>query len=189
MTDSSSDANQKTRDSIFDHLVPDRECGECVACCKILEIRAPELQKSADTLCQYCTGVGCGIYENRPEVCRTWYCLWRRIPSMPDDLRPDKCGVVFSLDAHNPPRILFESIYIVARAVDDSDALAKPAAASAVAMFIEQGALPVWISFKGQKKMIYPDQQLADAILQPTQTIWQSLVPRAIAWREQYGQG
>jgi hypothetical protein len=150
------------REVFFERLVPGRECGECVACCKILEINKPELKKPADTLCPHCTGTGCGIYAKRPEVCRDWHCLWRRIAELPDYLRPDKCGVVFSIDRHDPPRIVFEQIYIIARPVDetDADAIARPEAASAIAMFIEEGMMPVWIGFGGQKKMIYPDPKL-----------------------------
>jgi hypothetical protein len=35
-------------------------------------------------------GRGCGIYETRPESCRSFSCLWLSTPSAPEALRPDK---------------------------------------------------------------------------------------------------
>ncbi len=183
----SSNNDQTNAISIFDHLVEGRNCGSCIACCKILEIDKPELKKPAEILCQHCTGTGCGVYTTRPAICRTWFCLWRRIDAMPDFLRPDQIGVVFSLDQFSPPRIPFERLYIVARAISDPKAFDAPPVKAAIEMFIEQGALPVWLSFNGSKTMIYPQKELADAILNPTSTIWQTLVPTAMAWRKRYG--
>ena len=189
MADHSSGIDQTAlaQNTIFDHLVEGRECGTCVACCKILEINKPELKKPAGVLCQHCTGIGCGIYAARPAICRTWYCLWRRIGAMPDFLRPDKTGVVFSFDQHIPPRTPFERIYIVGRAIADPAAFDAPQIVAAIEMFIENGALPVWLSFQGGKRMIYPQFDFADAILNPTTTPWQSLTPRALVWRKMYG--
>src|SRR4249919_857209 len=81
--------------SLTDDLVVGRQCGGCVACCKLFHV--PQLQKPPNVLCSHCTGRGCGIHEVRPEVCRTYYCLWPRIEAMPDFARPDKLGIVFSI--------------------------------------------------------------------------------------------
>jgi Fe-S-cluster containining protein len=172
---------------IFEHLVPERECGTCVACCKILEINKPELKKPAGTLCPHCTGTECGIYASRPHICRTWFCLWRRIDEMPDYLRPDRTGVVFSLGQDRPPRVAFERLYIVVRAISNRAAFDEPPIKAAIEMFVEQGDLPVWLSFEGTKLMIYPQPDFADAILNPTTTVRQALVPKAVAWRKKYG--
>jgi hypothetical protein len=187
MADDQRDVNEKPNDTIFDRLVPGRECGECVACCKILEIEKPELQKPADVLCKHCVGAGCGIYETRPTVCRTWFCLWRRIDQLPDYLRPDRCGVVFSLDQHDPPRIMFERLYIVARAIDRAEAFDAGPVRATLDMFAEEGSLPVWVSFKGAKRMVYPGPEFADAILRPDQTPRKDLVAKALSWRKGYG--
>ena len=115
--------NNKTEGSLrqvfFERPAPGRECETCIACCKILAINKPELRKASGVLCPHNTGTGCGIYATRPDICRTWYCLWRRIAALPDHLRPDRCGAVFSVDRHLPPRNIFENLYIVARAIDD----------------------------------------------------------------------
>ena len=84
--------------SAHDRLVPGRGCGACTVCCKTLKIDAPELKKLAGVLCQHCSqGVGCKIYETRPQVCQGWYCGWRRMQHLNDEWRPDRCGVLICL--------------------------------------------------------------------------------------------
>jgi hypothetical protein len=173
--------------TLVDHLVPGRECGECVACCKVLEIDKPQLKKPANVLCSHCTGAGCGIYAIRPDICRTWHCLWRRIEAMPNFLRPDKLGVVFSLDQHDPPRIIFERAYIVARALDDEAALDKEPVKAALDMFADEGTVPVWISFRGSKRLYYPAEPFASAIVDPSKAATPDLADKALAWRKRYG--
>jgi hypothetical protein len=54
----------------------------------------PELDKRPGEWCQHCiAGHGCGIYQDRPQVCRSFRCLWLEDLSMPDDMRPDRVGV------------------------------------------------------------------------------------------------
>jgi len=77
-------------------------CGTCTACCRIFDI--PELSKPAGTWCQHCDlGKGCKVYDNRPEVCVDFQCLWLlsqgredQREQLPQGLRPDRCKVVFS---------------------------------------------------------------------------------------------
>lgn len=38
---------------------------------------------------------GCGIYEERPAVCRRFQCGWLLAENLPEALRPDRCGVLF----------------------------------------------------------------------------------------------
>jgi len=79
-------------------LVDGRECGECTACCKHLTIDSEELKKLPGILCEHCTeGKGCGIYEQRPSVCRNWYCAWRMLDNFDDGWRPDRSGVMVEL--------------------------------------------------------------------------------------------
>jgi hypothetical protein len=174
------------REVFLDRLVPERDCGSCVACCKILEINQPELKKPSDVLCQHNTGTGCGIYLSRPAICRTWYCLWRRIAEMPDFTRPDKIGVVFSIDRHNPPRNLFEQLYIVARTINGPHDLLHPEVKAIIEMFVDEGTLPIWVSHDGEKKLIYPFPELVGAILNPTTATPPSLLAQAAIWRERW---
>jgi len=77
-------------------------CGTCNACCRVFAI--PEVKKAAGPWCQHCDiGKGCKIYEDRPQVCVEFKCLWllsrEREPRdhLADNLRPDRCKVVFNM--------------------------------------------------------------------------------------------
>src|SRR5690349_4258075 len=84
-------------------LVPGRECGDCIACCVVLLIDSEEFKKPADAKCQHCSGSGCSIYSKRPEVCRTYYCLWRTSPVLAEEHRPDRVGILFQLVREEQP--------------------------------------------------------------------------------------
>ena len=66
-----------------------RECGECTLCCSVLLIDAPEIQKDAGIRCLHCDQ-GCVIYEQRPAVCRDFYCAWRTMAIFDEAWRPDR---------------------------------------------------------------------------------------------------
>jgi hypothetical protein len=84
-------------------LVPGRECGSCMMCCIVPAIDKPEVQKISGAVCRNCSDAGCAIYEARPQVCRNYYCGWRRLTLLPDDWRPDKSGVFVELESGNIP--------------------------------------------------------------------------------------
>lgn len=77
-------------------------CGGCDGCCRVLEVK--EIGKAFHAPCRFLTrtvlGPGCGIYESRPEPCKTYVCLWldsqRRANTapMPYRMRPDQSRVV-----------------------------------------------------------------------------------------------
>lgn len=77
-------------------------CGSCTACCRVFDI--PELKKPAGKWCEHCAiGKGCKVYDDRPQMCVEFECLWllsqkREDPQehLPPELRPDRCKVVFS---------------------------------------------------------------------------------------------
>lgn len=71
-----------------------RECGGCVVCCYVAEI--VELKKPANVLCRYAKlGEGCGVYKDRPGSCKKFSCSWLNGELVNEELRPDKCGVMF----------------------------------------------------------------------------------------------
>lgn len=131
-----------TRPHSVDALVPGRSCGQCTACCRILEIEA--LAKPAGILCHHSSGVACTIYPERPDACARWYCLWRRIGALPEELRPDRSGVVFALEKASPDAGAHQGACIVGRAVDGEQAFERWEATEAFAMFVREGSLPVW---------------------------------------------
>jgi hypothetical protein len=66
-------------------------------CCKVLVI--DELKKDAGPLCKdWCKGVGCSIYEKRPQVCRDFECEWLTEREVPLRLKPDAYGTIFIYD-------------------------------------------------------------------------------------------
>jgi len=75
-----------------------QECGGCTACC--WAFRVTEAGKQAQEKCQY-EKHGCTIYHDRPKVCRDYECAWLTQPKISIDLRPDKCGAIFTLMPDN----------------------------------------------------------------------------------------
>ena len=79
-------------------LLPDRTCGACVECCRVIPLDLPELAKPTGELCGYCVdGAGCSVHAIRPQTCRVWFCLWR-VVELSDDWRPDRSGVIVRPD-------------------------------------------------------------------------------------------
>lgn len=113
-------------------LLPGRECGPCVECCRVIPLNLPELAKPTGELCAYCVeGSGCSVHAIRPETCRIWFCLWRAA-DLSDDWRPDRSGVILRPDAVQDGEI---TLYVVER----GDFLWSEAFFQAVSAWIEQG--------------------------------------------------
>lgn len=74
------------------------ECGECTACCCAFEIK--EADSAEKEQCQYAMK-GCQIYAVRPLVCRIYECAWLTQPKVGVDLRPDRCGAIFTKMENN----------------------------------------------------------------------------------------
>lgn len=70
-------------------------------CCKIPAAPpSPQLPqgKPPGVWCPHCNkGKGCRIYEERPEGCRQFMCLWKVMPDFPEELRPDRCKVMWTM--------------------------------------------------------------------------------------------
>ncbi|MFC5423211.1 hypothetical protein ACFPOB_27060 [Bosea eneae] len=182
----SSQAGTMRSGRTLNHLVPGRDCGDCVACCEVLRIVDPEVGKPAGVMCRHNTGSGCGIHATRPEICRRWFCLWRRIDAMPDDARPDRCGVIFCLEGEEDHPNPFARLCVVARPVASPRALRSELVRQVVAMFVRQGELPVWLHRHGVRSLIHPPSDLADAIERPERTPFQAFLPAALAWRRRH---
>src|SRR5258708_2222159 len=77
-------------------IAENRECGSCSMCCTIIGI--DELNMAPDVWCQHCKpGHGCTIYDQRPEVCRDYMCLWLYQVAIPDWMKPSESRII--LDA------------------------------------------------------------------------------------------
>lgn len=85
-----------------------RSCGACHACCVHVAVRAFDkpigepchlIQLNADAPESGC----CGDYANRPSECQQYTCGWMD-GYLPDDMRPDQCGVMFETAEIQWPR-------------------------------------------------------------------------------------
>ena len=171
----------------FFSLVPDRQCDECMVCCEYLSINSPAFRKPAEVLCNNCVvDQGCSIYETRPAVCRTWHCLWRRDETIPLELRPDKSGVIFSLKVCYESMQVFENAYIVCMAMKNPASFDVPLVSATLDKFVNEGSLPVWLSFGGGKNLAWPDADLANAIISPRTARSSELADRGKVWLERY---
>ncbi|MNE01539.1 hypothetical protein D3C80_939820 [compost metagenome] len=122
-------------------LLPDRTCGGCVECCRVIPLNLPELAKPTGELCGYCVdGAGCSVHEVRPQTCRVWFCLWRAV-ELSDDWRPDRSGVIIRPDGVERGEI---TLYILRR----SDFLAGMDFFATVAGWIAEG-IEVALSIPG----------------------------------------
>jgi hypothetical protein len=54
--------------------------------------------KPAGEPCPHLCAGGCGIYAGRPPVCRRFRCAWLQELTLPESLRPDRCGVLFAMN-------------------------------------------------------------------------------------------
>jgi hypothetical protein len=142
-----------------------RACGECVACCEALRIDSPALRKPTGVRCTHCTGAGCGIYADRPQVCRDWLCTWMRSPEIPDDFRPDRLGVMFSFEAQPASANPFERRYFVGRYLRDP-AQVDLARVEQVVDYLARAShhVPIWLSRAGEMRLVHPRKPLADMI-------------------------
>ena len=168
-------------------LVEGRECGECMVCCQCLSIDTACFKKPADVLCSNCIiNEGCSIYETRPSVCRTWHCLWRRWKAMPDEMRPDKSKVVFSLKVSFEPRHIFENAYIVCMSLSDPSVFDTPLVSATIDAFVQESILPVWLSYGGCKSLIWPDEEMASTLTSPCSSKPSHMRVRASKWLHRY---
>lgn len=76
--------------------VPKRECGDCDLCCEANAIEA--VDSPPGERCQHMSVAhGCNIYGQHPKECKDFACLW--LSGVIDEAaRPDRCGVVFTMD-------------------------------------------------------------------------------------------
>lgn len=83
---------QSTLLLIWGGVMMTRICGNCTACCRPLPIL--ESGKPIGVWCKHCDkGVGCRIYESRPDSCRGFFCQWLMGVGA-DESRPDKTRVI-----------------------------------------------------------------------------------------------
>ena len=85
-------------------LVGGRECGACQVCCIMPTIDRPDIQKIPGAPCRHSLQGGCTIYDARPDVCRSFFCGWRRSREFAEDWRPDISGIFAVLETNELPQ-------------------------------------------------------------------------------------
>lgn len=165
-------------------VLSNRTCGDCTVCCTVLTVDTPDFKKPAGTPCANLTTDGCGIHPVRPHICRTWFCAWRRIVDMPDEARPDRSGILVSLDFVREPRNCFEGMSIMVRLLPGSEAI-ENGMAGAILDRLCDGLVPVWFTDGSKKMLMHPDNSVAGFVLSG-EAAPAHLRAEVAAWRERY---
>lgn len=170
---------------ILGPVLPDRACGDCTACCTVLAVDTPDFKKPAETPCTHLGAGGCTIHDIRPRICRTWFCAWRRVATMPDSARPDRSGLLVSLNFVHQPQNCFEGVAINVRVLAGSDAIGNGMAAAILDIMCDQ-LVPVWFSDGSKKMLMHPENDVARLVLSGDAAP-AHLQDEVAAWRERYG--
>ena len=88
-------------------IVPGRECGACMQCCKLPAIQP--LNKPSGKWCVNASpGRGCATYAIRPGVCRSFFCDWMLNPSLGPEWKPDKAKFMITSQPNGAVAILVD---------------------------------------------------------------------------------
>ena len=74
-----------------------RPCGDCTACCTWLKGIAYGHEFGGGKSCKFLCKTGCDIHKVRPNICEKYFCAWSQ-ELLPEEMRPDKCGVLVSVE-------------------------------------------------------------------------------------------
>jgi hypothetical protein len=139
--------------------IVERECNECQSCCQVIGVK--ELDKPIFIKCVNQCETGCNIYENRPEACKQYYCLYL-IGALKGDKsnRPDNLGMIFDLRPEGP-------IDTIGAWEVFEDALEQPKVKELIKNLLLQtgGKVPVIVRRYNSKKLtIYGKEELVKQI-------------------------
>ncbi|WP_375383374.1 YkgJ family cysteine cluster protein [uncultured Sphingomonas sp.] len=165
-------------------VLGDRTCGDCTVCCTLLKVDAPNFKKPAETPCAHLASRGCGIHAIRPGICRTWFCAWRRIAALPEEARPDRSGLLVSLNFVREPQNCLEAVSINIRMLAGSTAIENGTAARVLDSLCDR-LVPVWFSDGSKKMLMHPEHDIACHVISGTQAP-AHLQDEVGAWRQRY---
>ena len=74
-----------------------RPCGDCTACCTWLNGSAYGHTFGNGKTCKFLCESGCSVHKARPKVCESYFCAWAQ-ELIDEEMRPDKCGVIVSVE-------------------------------------------------------------------------------------------
>jgi hypothetical protein len=102
-------------------------------CCKLPLIE--ELDKPADRWCRHAViGKGCGIYMDRPPVCRSFHCQWIRDAQLGPEWKPEKAKFILYPDREK------KEVFNVAVDPAYPDAWTRPPFFAAINSWVREGA-------------------------------------------------
>lgn len=128
-------------------LVPNRECGECTACCHHIPIDQEDMVKLPNVDCEHLMKEGgCRIYQNRPNTCAKWFCAWRYISTIDEQWRPDKSGTLMDFSTKATPEEYSEKRSLVLKVIDKEKFLSNPGLAPFLIHLISQD-FPMFLSY------------------------------------------
>lgn len=104
---------------------------------------------------------------------------------MPDEARPDRSGLLVSLNFVHEPRNCFEGVSINVRTLAGSDAIENGMAETILDILCDR-LIAVWFSDGSKKMLMHPENDVAGFVisgdLAPAH-----LKDEVAAWRERYG--
>ncbi|TCP34220.1 YkgJ family cysteine cluster protein [Sphingomonas sp. BK235] len=165
-------------------VLRDRDCGDCTVCCTTLKVDAPGLRKPAGVPCVHLGAGGCGIHAERPGICRAWFCAWRRLAELPEAARPDRSGLLVSINYVREPRNCLEGVSIMVRQLDGSTAIADGTAATVLDALCDS-LIPVWFSDGARQMLMHPEAAVARHVIDGTPAP-AALRDEVAAWRRHY---
>lgn len=90
-----------------------RPCGECTACCdgNLLSNSHGNIFGNKKP-CVFLVEKICSVYKDRPNTCKNYQCAWSQ-SLFDEDLRPDRCGVLISVENNlNTKKQFFKVVQI-----------------------------------------------------------------------------
>lgn len=103
---------------------------------------------------------------------------------MPDEARPDRSGILVSLDFVREPRSCFEGVSIMVRIHPDSKAIENGMAGTILDSLCD-GLVPVWFSNGSKKMLMHPEDNVASLVISGAAAP-AHLKDEVAAWRERY---
>ena len=103
---------------------------------------------------------------------------------MPDEARPDRSGLLVSLNFVRAPQNCFEGVSINVRTLAGSAAIENGMAAAVLDSVCTQ-LVPVWFSDGSKKMLMHPDNDVARLVISgdPAPS---HLHDEVVAWRDRY---
>ncbi len=166
-------------------VLGNRDCGDCAACCTVLTVNSPDFKKPAGIPCAKLGARGCSIHDVRPHICRTWFCVWRRVAQLPEEARPDRSGLLVSVNFVREPRNCFEGVSIHVRTTGSIDTIDKAMAGIVLDSLCDR-LIAVWFSDGSKKMLMHPETDVARLVISGDRAP-AHLADEVAAWRERYG--